>query len=178
LRRIGEEKMADHVDRADRADLPGHADLADRADDAGRGQTDGDSERGALSLMFVALFVAIMLLVGFVIDGGVQLAAEQRATALAQEAARAAATTVDVPTAYASGSFVIDQGEALTAAREYLIASGDSDPDVSVITSAHAIQVTVTIKVPTEFLSMIGLSSFTCTRTATASLVTGITGGT
>jgi Flp pilus assembly protein TadG len=137
-----------------------------------------ERERGGLSLMFVLLFFAIILLIGFVVDGGVQLATEQKAIALAQEAARAAATSVDVSAAYRSGSFVVDQGEALAAARGYLIESGDDDPNVSVVTSPVAIRVTVTITEPTQFLSLIGLSSITCTRSATATLVAGVTGGT
>jgi hypothetical protein len=36
----------------------------------------------------------------------------------------------------------------------------------------------VTITEPTKFLSLIGIDSFTSTGTATASLLTGVTGGT
>jgi hypothetical protein len=42
---------------------------------------------------------------------------------------------------------------------------------------ARAIRVSVTVTEPTRFLSLIGLDSFTSTGTATASLVTGVTGG-
>src|SRR5580692_7232064 len=60
-----------------------------------------DGERGALSLMIVALIA----LAGIVVDGGAKLAAYQNAEALAQEAARAGATSVDVSRAYGTGSF-------------------------------------------------------------------------
>jgi hypothetical protein len=136
-----------------------------------------DSDRGALSLMIVVLFVALAMLAGVVVDGGAKLTADENAVSLAQEAARAGATTVNVSSAYGSGSFVVDEQQALAAARSYLDSAGAHDYQVSAVGS-QAIRVTVTITEPTRFLSMIGIGSYTCTGTATASLVTGVTGGT
>lgn len=134
-------------------------------------------DRGALSLMIVVLFAVLAALAGIVVDGGAKLAAEQDAVALAQEAARAGATTVDASSAYGQGSFVVDPLRALAAARGYLLGAGYRHFTVSVAGS-RAIRVSVTITEPTRFLGLIGLDSFTCTGTATASLVTGVTGGT
>ena len=136
-----------------------------------------DGERGGLSLMIVVLFVVLAALAGIVVDGGAKLAADETAVALAQEAARAGATTVDVSRAYASGSFVVDQGEALAAARSYLVTAGCDRFTVAAV-GARAIRVSVTITEPTRFLSLIGIDSFTSTGAATASLLTGVTGGT
>jgi hypothetical protein len=136
-----------------------------------------DGERGALSLMIVILFVVLAALAGIVVDGGAKLAADENAVALAQEAARAGATTVDTSSAYGQGSFVVDQQRALAAARSYLAAAGYHRYAVAA-DGSRAIRVSVTITEPTRFLSLIGLGSFTCTGTATASLVTGVTGGT
>jgi Flp pilus assembly protein TadG len=143
-----------------------------------------DGERGALSLMIVVLFVALIALAGIVVDGGAKLAAYQNAEALAQEAARAGATSVDVSRAYGTGSFVVDPGLAASAADSYLNAAdsylkspGNNTYSVSTI-GIRAIEVSVTITEPTRFLSIIGLPSFTVRRSATASLVTGVTGGT
>jgi hypothetical protein len=135
-----------------------------------------DPERGGLSLMIVVMFVVLASLAGIVVDGGAKLTADENAVALAQEAARAGATTVNVSSAYASGSFVVDQGQALAAARSYLVGAGY---DRFTVTAAgtRAIRVSVTITEPTKFLSLIGIDSFTSTGTATASLVTGVTGG-
>jgi Flp pilus assembly protein TadG len=144
---------------------------------AGRAARDG--ERGALSLMIVVLFVALIALAGIVVDGGAKLTAYENAEALAQEAARAGATTVDPSSAYGSGSFVVDPGLAVTAARSYLSSAGLRGNTVFVSAIGNrAIEVSVTITEPTKFLSVIGVHSFSCTRTATASLVTGVTGGT
>lgn len=126
--------------------------------------------------MLVVLFVVLAALAGIVVDGGAKLTADENAVALAQEAARAGATTVNVSSAYASGSFVVDEGQALGAARRYLVGAGYHQFTVSA-DGARAIRVSVTITEPTRFLSLIGLDSFTSTGTATASLVTGVTGG-
>jgi hypothetical protein len=136
-----------------------------------------DRERGGLSLMIVILFVALAALAGIVVDGSAKLEADQNAVALAQEAARAGATTVDESSAYSSGAFVVDQQQAIYAARSYLISAGYGHYTVA-SAGTRAIQVSVTITEPTRFLSLIGVDSFTCTGTATASLVAGVTRGT
>jgi hypothetical protein len=136
-----------------------------------------DRERGGLSLMIVILFVALAALAGIVVDGSAKLEADQNAVALAQDAARAGATIVDESSAYASGSFVVDQQQALDAARSYLISAGYSHYTVAA-DGDRAIRVSVTITEPTRLLSLIGVDSFSCTGTATASLVTGVTRGT
>ena len=59
----------------------------------------------------------------------------------------------------------------------YLNSAGYHNFSVSALGN-QAIEVSVTITEPTRFLSLIGVGSFTCTRSATASLVTGVTGGT
>ncbi len=136
-----------------------------------------DSDRGALSLMIVALFVAFIALAGIVVDGGAKLDADENAYALAQEAARAGATSVDTSTAYRSGSFVVNPEQAQEAAASYLAMAGQHNFSVRAIGSRE-ISVSVTITEPTTFLAIIGIGHFTCTGTATATLVTGVAGGT
>ena len=133
------------------------------------------TERGSLSLMLVILFVALVALAGIVVDGGAKLTADENAVALAQEAARAGATTVNESAAYSAGSFVVSQQQALAAARSYLIGAGYGRYTVAP-DGSRAIRVSVTISEPTRFLALIGVDSFTCTGTATASLVAGVTG--
>lgn len=135
-----------------------------------------DPEHGGLSLMVVVLFVALVSLAGIVVDGGAKLTADENATAVAQEAARAGATTVNQSQAYSSGTFVVDQQQAVAAARDYLSAAGYRQFSVSA-DGTRAIHVSVTVTEPTRFLSMIGIDSFTSTGTATAALVSGVTGG-
>jgi hypothetical protein len=134
-----------------------------------------DRERGGLSLMLVVLFAALAALAGIVVDGGAKLIAHENAVAVAQEAARAGAMTVDKSAAYSSGSFVVSQQQALAAARSYLIRAGYHRYAVAP-DGTRAITVSVTVTEPTRFLSLIGVDSFTCTGTATASLMIGVTG--
>ena len=134
------------------------------------------NERGSLSLMIVVLFAALAALAGVVVDGGNKLTGDENASAVAQEAARAGATAVDESRAYASGSFAVDQQQALNAARDYLTAAGYRQYSIEV-RGPDAIEVSVRITEPTAFLSLIGVDSFTCSGTATAQLVTGVTGG-
>jgi hypothetical protein len=134
-----------------------------------------DSQRGSLSLMIVVLFAALVALAGIVVDGGAKLTGDENAAAVAQEAARAGATSVDASRAYSTGAFAVDQQQAVTAARDYLSAAGYRHYTVSA-QGTEAILVTVRITEPTRFLSIIGIDTFTCSGTAVASLVTGVTG--
>jgi hypothetical protein len=136
-----------------------------------------DADRGSLSLLLVVLFTMLAALAGVVVDGGAKLIADEHAVALAQEAARAGAGTVNVSDAYSSGAFDVDQSQALAAARRYLIDAGAGRFTVTAA-GQRAIRVTVVITEPTRFLALIGIGSFTSTGTATATLVTGVTGGT
>lgn len=132
-------------------------------------------QRGSISLMVAVLFVALVALAGLVVDGGAKLAGDENAAAAAQEAARAAAASVDAGSAYGSGTFTVNQAQADAAARAYLAAAGYSNYTV-LPDGPDAIEVSVSLTEPTRFLSLISIDTFTCTGTATASLVTGVTG--
>lgn len=134
----------------------------------------GSGERGSVTLMLLVLFLALIALAGIVIDGGAKLDQAENANAIAQEAARAGAGVVDQGSAYGSGSFTVNQGEAIAAAQRYLATAGYRGT-VSAPTP-DTIQVTVTVTSPTRVLSIIGIDSMTSTGSATASLVTGVTG--
>jgi Flp pilus assembly protein TadG len=132
------------------------------------------SDTGSITLMLVALFVALIALAGIVIDGGAKLNQAENATAIAQEAARAGAGMVNQANAYSTGSFTVDQGQAITAAQRYLASAGYHGSVTPVGT--ESIEVTVTVTGPTRVLSIIGIDSMTSTGSATALLVTGVTG--
>jgi Flp pilus assembly protein TadG len=125
--------------------------------------------------MLAVLFIALLALAGLVVDGGAKLDADQKATAVAQEAARAGAGMVNVPRAYAGGPFTVSPAQAIVAARRFLTAAGYPGSQVRQA-GPDSIRVTVTIQQPTVMLSLIGLRSFAVQGTATASLVTGVTG--
>jgi hypothetical protein len=132
------------------------------------------TERGSITLMLAAMFVGLLALFGIVVDGGTKLDAAQNADAVAQEAARAGAGRVSQSAAYTTGQFLVDQQQAVAAARAYLAGGGYTG---TVVPQGRAsIRVTVTITKPTQVLSLIGISSVSATGSAVASLVAGVTG--
>ncbi len=134
----------------------------------------GEGERGSLTLMLAVLFVALLAMAGIVVDGGAKLDEAEYAAAVAQEAARAGAGMVNQQRAYSSGSFAIDRGQALEAARQYIAAAGAHG--TVEMAGADSISVTVTITEPTRMLSIIGINTITSTGSATAALAAGVTG--
>ncbi len=133
-------------------------------------------ERGSFSLMLVIMAVALLALAGLVVDGGGKLDEAENASAVAQEAARAGAGMVNQGKAYSTGAFTVDPGQAIAAAQAYLASVASAGYTGSVNASPESIQVTVTVTQPTKILSIIGIDSMTVTRSATADLVTGVTG--
>ncbi len=134
----------------------------------------GDRERGTITLMLLVMFVALLALAGIVIDGGAKLNQAENANAIAQEAARAGAGMVSQAKALATGTFTVDQAQALAAAQQYLARAGYQGRAVP--DGPDAIRVTVTVSAPTRVLSIIGIDSMRSTGSATASLVTSVTG--
>ena len=136
--------------------------------------TEGDRERGTITLMLLIMFVALLALAGIVIDGGAKLDQAENANAIAQEAARAGAGMVNQSKALATGSFTVDQAQALAAALRYLAHRGYRC--CAVADGPDAIRVTVSVTAPTRVLSIIGIDTMRSTGSATASLATGVTG--
>jgi Flp pilus assembly protein TadG len=139
-----------------------------------------DGDRGSITLMLLALFVALIALAGIVIDGGAKLNQAENANAIAQEAARAGAGMVNQANAYAHGTFTVDPAQAVAAAQDYLASNGYDAANGYVTTVAtvgtESIRVTVTVTSRTHVLSIIGINSMTSEGAATASLVTGVIG--
>ena len=124
--------------------------------------------------MLLVMFVALLALAGIVIDGGAKLDQAENANAIAQEAARAGAGMVNQSKALATGSFTVDQTQALAAALHYLARFGYRC--CAAADGPNAIRVTVSVTAPTHVLSIIGIDTMRSTGSATASLATGVTG--
>jgi Flp pilus assembly protein TadG len=131
-------------------------------------------DAGSLTLMLAVFMVPLLALAGLVIDGGRKLNQSASAYAIAQEAARAGAGMVDTSAAYGSGTFRVDEVQAIAAARTYLSRAGCTGT-VSA-DGTQRIRVAVTITSHTLVLSLIGIDTMTSTGSATATLVTGVTG--
>jgi len=130
-------------------------------------------EDGQVSAFVVALAVPLVAVAGLVADGGGVLAAHQEAVWTAFEAARAGAQAVDIDTLRSSGSVVLDQGMARTAALSYLSASGYEG---TVAVQGASVTVTVSRRHSLAILSMLGIGPVTVVGTASATATQGISG--
>ena len=136
-----------------------------------------DADRGSLTLMLAVLFVALLALAGVVIDGGAKLTAAENASRRRPGGGpgrRRHGRTG--PPRYASGSFVVDQDQAIAAADEYLASAGYAGRGPAGPGTGRDQGHRARSAEPTKVLSIIGIDTITATGQATANLVSGVTG--
>jgi len=123
----------------------------------------GDS--GQIAAFVVVMATALVLLAGLVLDGGLTLAARERALDLAQEAARAGVQGINLATYRQTGNLVLSAPLAAADARQYLASTGTQG---TVQVTGNTVTVTVTITQPMQILDAAGLSAITVHATASA----------
>lgn len=140
-------------------------------------------ERGSIAPMIPIMAIVLLLLGGLIVDASRQLNARGEAIAYADEAARAGAQgvsfgqnqlTLDPATArdrVQSYCDSIDNAIVTSCRFEGISAVSASDPRQLVVS------VTVTTRIPTTLLGMVGLRSLTATGTGKARPVEGLTTG-
>ena len=121
-----------------------------------------DTGSGGMSLMMLIAAVALMMILGLVVDGGAKARALDHAGAIASEAARAAAAT------YRPGDVAIDPQAANLAAQDYLTAAGATG---SVTVTGLDVAATATLHQDTVFLPLVGIDAFTVTGSGQAQVV-------
>jgi hypothetical protein len=122
-------------------------------------------EDGTVTAFVVVFTLALILMAGLVLDGGLTLAAKVQAIDDAQAAARAGAQAIDLPTYRATGQITLDPAEATTDADNYLAAAGHTG---TVAVNGDQVTVTVTITQPTQILDIAGIDHLIVTGTGTA----------
>ncbi|MFJ2774885.1 TadE/TadG family type IV pilus assembly protein [Streptomyces sp. NPDC087300] len=130
-----------------------------------------DRDRGSMSLFFALTSVAVLLVMGLLVDGGGALNASNRATSLAQEAARTAGQQLDPGQAIEGTAITIDPGAAQAAAQDYLAAEGVQGT-VAITDDGKTMTVTVHDTYDTYFAQLVGKGSIGVSGTATAHLQT------
>jgi hypothetical protein len=137
-----------------------------------------DRDGGQITLAVVIFSVGALMIVSLVYFQGIKLRAGREAGNIAEETARAGAGQLDRSRAYTSGVKAVDPAAAVASARAYLASRGhQGDVTGSVVPVGGAqIRVTVTITRPAPLLSLIGVSTITVTRSATADLIVGVQG--
>ncbi|MFC5805321.1 TadE/TadG family type IV pilus assembly protein [Streptomyces formicae] len=128
-------------------------------------------DRGSMSLFFALSTVAILMVMGLLVDGGGALNAGNRATSLAQEAARTAGQQLDPAQAIEGTAITIDPDAAVAAAQDYLAAAG-VEGDVQITDGGQTLHVTVHDSYDTYFAQFVGVGAITVTGTANAHLQT------
>ena len=111
-------------------------------------------DRGQASVWVLLMVPALIIVIGFVVDGGQKTRADQAAQSAAIAAARAATD------ASATGELGgrPNSAAAISAARRYLSQAGVSG---SVQLAAGRVTVTTSSTAPTRFLSLIGIGAVT-----------------
>jgi Flp pilus assembly protein TadG len=135
-----------------------------------RSRLTGDPERGAITPMVVVVGVALLLMVGLVVDAGAKLNAVSQANDVAAQAAHAAATQLDTGAALSAGQIGVSASQAQQAGLAVLAAS---DMSGSVVIDGQSVTVTATCTKPTAFLSLIGITTVEGTGTASVRIATG-----
>ncbi|QGF25277.1 hypothetical protein Rai3103_14985 [Raineyella fluvialis] len=116
--------------------------------------------------MVLVVTTALGLMAGLVVDGGRQVAASRRATAVAEQAARAATDAAAASALEGSP----DPRAAGSAARAVLASDPEVRGSVTVLPGLR-VRVETSAEAPTVFLSVIGIGSVRAHASATADLV-------
>jgi Flp pilus assembly protein TadG len=130
-----------------------------------------EHDRGSMSIFFALSALAILMVMGLLVDGGGALNAGNRATSLAQEAARTAGQQLDPAQAIEGTAITIDPDAAVGAAQDYL-AAANVQGDVQITNGGQTLAVTVHDTYTTHFATFVGMSTINVTGTARAHLQT------
>lgn len=112
-------------------------------------------ERGSISVLILGLSLALTIAIGLAVDGSRKALAASRATAVAEEAARAGGQALDPHALATGGTAHVDPDEAAAAAKRYLAAAGMTGT-VQVRTDRITVETTDSLR--TVFLGALGIS--------------------
>lgn len=131
----------------------------------------GRDERGSVSVWAVLIVAAFTLVVGISVDLVGQVAAKQRATDIAAQAARIAGQHADTNTLMGgAGRITANPQQARRAALDY-IAGADMTGTATIEAGGTQLVITTTATYRPIFLTSIGIGPLTVTGTATARLI-------
>jgi hypothetical protein len=128
---------------------------------------------GILSAFVALLLVALFVLVGLGVDGGSELVAHQAAVAEAEQAARAGAGAIS-ESGLRRGVVTLVPGEAVARAEWFTLSAGHHGT-----ASVHGKTVTVSVsyRIPTAILGLVGVTSLPVSATASAVNLHGVVVG-
>jgi len=125
----------------------------------------GEPEAGMVTACVVIFTVALLVMAGLVLDGGLALSAKVRAIDDAQAAARAGAQAINIPLYRSTGQITLNPSEASADAEQYLAQAGQTG---TVTVNGDQVTVTITVTQPTQLLSLAGIHHLTVSGSGTA----------
>ena len=125
----------------------------------------GEREAGMVTAFVVIFTVALLVMAGLVLDGGLALSAKVRAIDDAQAAARAGAQAINIPLYRSTGQITLDPAQASADAEQYLAQAGQTG---TVTVNGDQVTVTITVTQPTQLLSLAGIHDLTVSGSGTA----------
>ncbi len=134
----------------------------------------GRSDEGMVTAFVVVFALALVFVVGLVVDGGRMLAEHRHTGNLADSAARAGAQVISEEALHANRAEVLDEAGAEAAACDFLAHSGHSCNGSGTFAAAEGNQVTVQVQGSVDFLMLPG-GPQQVTAEGTACIVLGIT---
>lgn len=130
-------------------------------------------ERGSISLFAIVAVLAVLIILGLVVDGGARIRALQHANDVAREAARTGGEALQAAPAIRGEAALGDASAGRRAAQSYLAGSGVNG---SVRISGDRIVVDTTESVDPIFLGLIGVGTGTVRGHAEARIVRALNG--
>ena len=124
----------------------------------------GRGDDGSISLFFVVGTVALLLMMGLVVDGAGKIRAVQRADAVAAEAARAGGQSIAVGSSVRGNPAAVNAATARAAAQAHLAAAGV--PGTVTVAAGTQLQVTTSTSYQPVFLTAAGVGRMTVTGQA------------
>lgn len=132
-------------------------------------------ERGSATIFVVGLAVVLFAGAGLAIDGGRAINARDKATDVAEQAARAGADQLDTAALRDDGTVVLDQGAARTRADTFVTEAGYA-PNTSFDNATDTVTVRASMTYRTAILGIIGINSIDVSGFASARPDTGTNG--
>ena len=122
-------------------------------------------EEGSVLITGLLLSIALLMVMGFAVDLGHAFLVKRQLASIADDAALSGSQAIDLPALHA-GHLQLDPGQARLEALRTI----DANPSVTGQANATAgtVTVTVTRRVPTILLAIVGLKTLTLTAHATA----------
>ncbi|OZD06429.1 hypothetical protein CH275_09390 [Rhodococcus sp. 06-235-1A] len=129
---------------------------------------DAHNDAGTIAMWSVITAMALLIMMGLVVDGGGKVYAKQRAEQVAEEAARGAGQAIIEPLAVRGTNVVVNPLTAQAKATKYLAAA--EIPGVVVQTGPTTLLITTTTTYQPRVLGLIGVGPQQIIGTATVNL--------